>query len=86
MMHLRKRHIQSILSKRARVFPALGLLGPRQVGKTTFLMKQWQLIHRAQYVTLDKHETVVRAKRAPEEFLVSSSDNRSLSKFQYPAM
>ena len=74
-MHLRKRHIQDILSKRSKIFPALGLLGPRQVGKTTFLMKQWQPIRRAQYVTLDKHEIVARAKRAPEDFLISSSDN-----------
>ena len=72
-MHLRERHIQSILAKHAKIFPALGILGPRQVGKTTFLMKQWQKIHRAHYVTLDKHEIVTRAKRAPEEFLISSS-------------
>lgn len=74
-MHLRERHIQRVLAKRAKIFPALGILGPRQVGKTTFLMKQWQKMHGAHYVTFDRHETVVRAKRAPEEFLISSSDN-----------
>jgi uncharacterized protein len=74
-MHLRERHIQSVLARRAKIFPALGILGPRQVGKTTFLMKQWQKMHRADYVTFDRHETVARAKRAPEEFLLSSSDN-----------
>lgn len=74
-MHLRERHIQRILVKHAKIFPALGILGPRQVGKTTFLMKQWQKIHHAHYVTLDKHEIVTRAKRAPEEFLLSSSNN-----------
>ena len=72
-MHLRKRHIQRLLSKRLRIFPVLGLVGPRQVGKTTFLMQEWKTKIGAHYVTLDRFEAVKRAKREPENFLLSES-------------
>lgn len=74
-MRTRKRHIEEILSKRAKMFPVLGVLGPRQVGKSTFLMKQWRLAKAAVYVTLDKQELVVRARRAPAQLLVDESDH-----------
>lgn len=72
-MHLRKRHVQNLLSKRIKIFPVIGLLGPRQVGKTTFLMQEWKAKLDAHYVTLDKSEAVKRAKREPENFLLSES-------------
>lgn len=74
-MHLRTRHIQGILSKRIKIFPVLGIIGPRQVGKTTFLMQEWKEKCGASYVTLDKFEVVKRARRAPEHFLLSESDD-----------
>ncbi len=74
-MHHRKRHILNILSKRIKIFPVLGIVGPRQVGKTTFLMQEWKTRIHAQYITLDKSETVRRARREPENFLLSESDN-----------
>jgi len=74
-MHLRKRHIQSILLKRTHIFPVLGIVGPRQVGKTTFLMQEWKVKLDARYVTLDKFEVVKRAQREPENFLLSESNN-----------
>lgn len=74
-MHHRKRHILPVLSKRAKIFPVVGVVGPRQVGKTTFLMQEWKKWINAQYVTLDKSETVKRAKREPENFLLSASDD-----------
>lgn len=74
-MHLRKRHIQTILSKRIKIFPVLGIVGPRQVGKTTFLIQEWKTKLDACYVTLDKFEVVKRAKREPENFLLSESDD-----------
>jgi hypothetical protein len=73
-MHFRKRHIQRILSKRSKIFPVLGLVGPRQVGKTTFLRQEWKKRLNANYVTLDKHEFIQRAKRAPETFLLTESE------------
>jgi predicted AAA+ superfamily ATPase len=74
-MHLRKRHIQAILSKRSKIFPVLGIVGPRQVGKTTFLRQEWKMARGANYVTFDKFEVVKRAKREPENFLLSESDD-----------
>lgn len=74
-MHLRKRHIQSVLSKRSKIFPVLGIVGPRQVGKTTFLRQEWKTEVDAHYVTFDKFEVVKRAKREPENFLLSESDD-----------
>ncbi len=58
-MHLRKRHVQNLLSKRIKIFPVVGLLGPRQVGKTTFQMQEWKTKLDAHYVTLDKSEAVI---------------------------
>jgi hypothetical protein len=74
-MHFRKRHVQNILSKRIKIFPVVGLVGPRQVGKTTFLMQEWKSRLSAQYITLDKFEAVRRAKREPENYLLSESAN-----------
>ncbi|MBI2343448.1 MAG: ATP-binding protein [Deltaproteobacteria bacterium] len=74
-MHHRKRHILKILSRRAKIFPVVGVVGPRQVGKTTFLMQEWKTRIQAQYITLDKSDTVKRAKREPENFLLSASDD-----------
>jgi predicted AAA+ superfamily ATPase len=70
-MHIRERHILSILLKRNKIFPVLGIIGPRQVGKTTFLMNQWRNLVSAEYLTLDKLEVAARARKAPEQFLLS---------------
>ena len=57
-MHERKRHIEKILIKRAKSFPVLGLLGPRQVGKSTFLMKQWQQLKNVNYDSEIAHQLI----------------------------
>ena len=74
-MHRRNRHIIEIMKKRAKIFPVVGLLGVRQVGKTTFLNGQWREARNARYVTFDRFETVRRASRAPEAFILSESDD-----------
>lgn len=74
-MHLRKRHIIDILQKRAKMYPALGVLGPRQVGKSYFLMKEWREDNKAVYLTFDKQEVAIRARRSPEQLLLAESDN-----------
>jgi predicted AAA+ superfamily ATPase len=48
-MHTRNRHIAGVLLKRAKIFPVLGVLGARQVGKSTFLMHQWSQLEDANY-------------------------------------
>lgn len=75
-MHHRNRHIEKILSKRAKMFPAIGILGPRQVGKSTFLMKQWCDKKNAKYITFDNHTIATRAKHSPEQLLLDESNNQ----------
>lgn len=75
-MHHRKRHIQNVLLKRAKMFPALGLLGPRQVGKSTFLIQEWCKQKNAVYITFDKQETAQRAKQSPEQLLLDETNHQ----------
>ena len=76
-MHHRQRHIEEILLKRARMFPVLGLLGARQVGKSTFLMDQWCVKKDGTYLTFDKQETAMRAKNAPSQLLTDESEGQT---------
>lgn len=76
-MHRRNRHIEHIMLKRAKMYPALGVLGPRQVGKSTFLLKQWATLKDATYLTFDKKEIVSRAKRSPEQLLLTETNNQT---------
>lgn len=75
-MHTRSRHISQILLKRAKIFPVLGVLGARQVGKSTFLMNQWSQLEHANYITFDEKEIALRAQRAPAQLLMDESDNQ----------
>lgn len=77
-MHTRKRHIGHILQKRAKIFPVLGVLGPRQVGKSTFLMNEWRQQKNANYITFDEKEIAERAKRAPAQLLIDESTNQKV--------
>ncbi len=76
-MHTRKRHIEKILLKRSKIFPVLGVLGPRQVGKSTFLMHQWRELKSAIYMTFDKQEVAIRARRSSEQFLLDESHHQT---------
>ncbi len=77
-MHLKARHIINSLQKRAKIFPVLGILGVRQVGKSTFLLEQWQELQKAHYITFDKKEIMQRAINSPEHLLLSESDNQTV--------
>lgn len=72
-MHRRQRHIEKIMLKRAKMYPALGVLGPRQVGKSTYLKEQWAALKDAAYLTFDRQEVVIRAKNSPEQLILSES-------------
>lgn len=74
-MHTRKRHIEDVLAKRAKIFPVLGILGPRQVGKSTFLMKQWCKLLTANYITFDEKEVAMRAQQSPALLLLDETDH-----------
>lgn len=75
-MHIRNRHIEQILLKRAKMFPVIGVLGARQVGKSTFLMHQWCQRKKANYITFDEKEVAVRAQKAPAQLLLSESNSQ----------
>lgn len=75
-MHTKTRHIAQVLEKRAKIFPALGVQGARQVGKSTFLIKQWQKSRKGVYRTFDKKNIALRANSGPEQFLLDESNNQ----------
>jgi len=77
-MHTRSRFIEKILLKKTKMYPVLGLLGARQVGKSTFLMKQWAPKMAANYITFDEKEMTQRAIRSPAQFLIDESKNQSI--------
>ncbi len=72
MPHTRKRHLQEPFDKLIRHARIVGILGHRQVGKTTFL-------HRVakEYVTLDDEETLSRALTSPKKFISEMKANHS---------
>lgn len=39
MAHIRARFVTPLLKKQAKLWPVVGLLGPRQSGKTTLFLK-----------------------------------------------
>lgn len=76
-MHHRRRHIERVLLKRTKIFPVVGVLGPRQVGKSTFLMNQWRQLKSAAYITFDLQAFASRAKHSPEQLLLDETENQS---------
>lgn len=64
MPHLRPRHLESLLSKTLQFSPIAGVLGHRQVGKTTLC----SLLSK-DYVSLDRSESLELGLRSPETLL-----------------
>src|SRR3954447_26294818 len=64
MPHLRERYVTSRLKKSLTFSPIVGLLGQRQVGKTTLLEEL-----AASYSTFDREGDLLEAERNPEIFL-----------------
>lgn len=69
MPHSRSRSLLPVLLKRRKLWPVLGIIGPRQVGKSTLLRDFYAPATGAAYVTLDSKSLRDRAERAPEHFL-----------------
>lgn len=68
MPHLRKRNLQNLLVKSLRFSPIVGLLGHRQVGKTTLCE------HLAQhYLTFDRKEILDQGLYSPEALICSNA-------------
>lgn len=67
MPHLRKRHASPFISKLASLWPAVGVVGMRQTGKSTLLMPP---AHGARsQVTLDDADALDAALHSPKNFL-----------------
>ncbi|HEY8272273.1 MAG TPA: AAA family ATPase [Pseudobdellovibrionaceae bacterium] len=64
MAHLRVRYIQNMIEKAVHLSPLVGILGHRQVGKTTVLEKMCDT-----YRTLDKKTELNKAQFETENFL-----------------
>jgi predicted AAA+ superfamily ATPase len=64
MAHLRKRYIQSLINKVSQLSPLIGILGHRQVGKTTVAE-----MTAAGYVTLDDRSSLDLALKDPKKFI-----------------
>jgi len=72
--HSRTRHLLKQLLKRKSLWPILGVLGARQTGKSTLLRDQLAPKLAAHYITLDRHENLEEANRAPGLFLSTHGD------------
>ncbi len=66
MAHLRKRFVTPLLRKQAKLWPVVGLLGPRQSGKTTVFSQELEL---GPCISLDDLSTRTEAQRSPNTFL-----------------
>ena len=77
-MHLRSRHIIDIIHKKARMLPLVGVLGPRQVGKSTLLRDLLTAKHEIPYFTLDRPEILREVRSKPEAFVLHHSENFSI--------
>ena len=72
MPHTRLRHLQEPFDQLIRNAKIVGVLGHRQVGKTTFLEKVSK-----EYVTLDDEDTLKMAFTSPKAFIAGLKANRS---------
>ncbi len=73
MAHLRKRHAEALLDQVCRFSPIAGLLGHRQVGKTTLLEG-----FSASYYTLDQKAELTSARMDAETYLKDRKNKRMI--------
>lgn len=72
---VKERGISELLGEYLSIFPAVGLVGPRQVGKTT-LVKSLQLEKESLYLDLEKASD--RAKLVDPELFLKSQSNKTV--------
>jgi len=77
MPHQRARFLVSILEKRLKLFPIVGVLGARQTGKSTVLRELLAQKRSVKYVTLDRSEVKEKANQSPSLFIRSVEDGEA---------
>lgn len=75
MAHQRLREIETLLSKRIKLWPVLGIVGVRQCGKSTLLRDLFLAKHSGTYQTMDSATQRERAQQAPESFTTLENKN-----------
>jgi len=70
-MNYIKRHIESTIKRYLKLFPAVGITGPRQSGKTTLLQ---HMLKNYRYVSFDDLKMVEFASQDPEAFMETYND------------
>lgn len=76
-MHLRPRFIAPIIKKKQKVFSIVGVLGARQVGKSTLLRDLIGKSGNIPYFTLDRPEILQELRSRPESFILANSNDFS---------
>src|SRR5471030_3115864 len=69
MAHRRARNLKEQFLRQLKIWPVVGLLGPRQCGKSTFLRELVWKSDTYTYETLDHKAVRDRALQSPELFL-----------------
>ena len=69
MAHQRPRQLLRILDKRLKLFPVVGVLGPRQTGKSTLIRELLPSKRKIKYISLDREENKSLALKQPTLFI-----------------
>src|SRR3989338_11518324 len=69
MPHRRSRHLMGLLKKQASFWPVVGVIGLRQVGKSTLFR---ELIGLSPYLSLDDDDTRMDAEASAKAFLAKN--------------
>ncbi|HQC55119.1 MAG TPA: AAA family ATPase [Clostridia bacterium] len=75
-----KRHVEDVLIKASKMFSAVLITGPRQVGKTTLLKN---LLGDLEYISFDNPVTLMMAKEEPANFFQKHSTPLIIAEVQY---
>jgi predicted AAA+ superfamily ATPase len=78
MPHQRPRALLDILLKRTQLWPVVGVVGPRQSGKSVLLREIFAPLVEGEYRTLDSLRLREKATRSPESFAELLLDGRPL--------
>jgi predicted AAA+ superfamily ATPase len=74
-MHVKNRYLSNAIDKKRKILPLVGILGARQVGKSTLLRDLIGKASEIPYFTLDRQEVLREARRSAENFILSRTDD-----------